>query len=324
MDLLDLETFAAVAEHGGVTRAAGALHTVQSNVTARLKALEAELGARLFERHSRGVALTAAGRRLLPYAGRIRALAADARRAAADDGAPRGPLRLGAMETTAALRLPALLASYARAYPEVELAVGTGPTAALVRDVLEHRLDAALVAGPVAHPDLHEEAAFEEELVVVTAPGVRGLDALAQAGGIKLLVFRAGCSYRQRLEAVLAARGATGVRRFEFGTLDGIIGCVAAGAGVTLLPRGVAEPARRENRVAVHELPAAEARVDTVLVRRRDAYVSSALGAFLAAVRDRRTRPAAHQEAALSDASRPRGGQTARQGVAAPSSSRPR
>jgi DNA-binding transcriptional LysR family regulator len=291
MDLVDLATFAAVAEHGGVTRAAGALNTVQSNVTARLKALEAELGARLFERHSRGVALTAAGHRLLPYAERIRALAADARRAAADDGVPRGPLRLGAMETTAALRLPALLASYARACPEVELAVGTGPTAALVQDVLEHRLDVALVAGPVAHPDLHEEAAFEEELVVVTAPGGRGLEALARAGELKVLVFRAGCSYRQRLEAILAARGATGVRRFEFGTLDGIVGCVAAGVGVTLMPRGVAEPARREGRVAVHELPAAEARVGTVLVRRRDAYVSSALGAFLAAIRDGEPRP---------------------------------
>ena len=251
------------------------------------------MGARLFERHSRGVALTAAGRRLLPYAGRIRALAADARRAAADDGVPRGPLRLGAMETTAALRLPTLLASYARTCPEVELVVETGPTAALVGDVLEHRLDVALVAGPVAHPDLHEEAAFEEELVVVTAPGGRGLDALARTGDLKVLMFRAGCSYRQRLEAILAVRGATGVRRFEFGTLDGIVGCVAAGVGVTLLPRGVAEPARRDGQVAIHELPAAEARVGTVLVRRRDAYVSSALGAFLATVQDCQPQPMA-------------------------------
>src|SRR5947209_13193006 len=159
MDLVDLGTFAAVAEHGGVTRAAGALNTVQSNVTGRLKGLEAELGARLFERHSRGVALTTAGQRLLPYAERIQALVADARRAAADDGTPRGPLRLGAMETTAALRLPPLLIAYARACPEVELVVGTGATAALVQDVLEHRLDAALVAGPVVHPELEEEAA---------------------------------------------------------------------------------------------------------------------------------------------------------------------
>ena len=285
MDLVDLETFAAVAKHGGLTRAAGALNTVQSNVTGRLKALEAELGARLFERHSRGVALTAAGQRLLPYAGRIQALVAEARRAAADDGVPRGPLRLGAMETTAALRLPPLLAGYARSCPEVELVVGTGPTAALVQEVLEHRLDAALVAGPVAHPELEEEPAFEEELVLVTAPGLRELGELGRTGALKALVFRAGCSYRQRLEAILAARGVAGARRLEFGTLDGIVGCVAAGVGVTLLPRAVVEPAWREGRVNLHALPAAEAKVTTVLVRRWDAYVSSALDAFLHAIR---------------------------------------
>nr|WP_242482008.1 LysR family transcriptional regulator [Paracraurococcus ruber] len=249
--MLDLETFAAVARHGDITRAAGALNTVQSNVTARLQVLERELGARLFERHSRGVVLTAAGQRLLPYAGRIRALVDEARRVVADDGIPRGPLRLGAMETTAALRLPPLLARYARAFPEVELVVGTGPTATLVQEVLEHRLDAALVAGPVAHPELVEQVAFEEELVLVTAPDLPGLEPLAGMGELKVLVFRAGCSYRQRLEATLAARGIAGVRRLEFGTLDGIVGCVAAGVGVTLLPRRCrGSLARRADRPA--------------------------------------------------------------------------
>ena len=192
------------------------------------------------------------------------------------------------METTAALRLPGLLASYARAHPEVDLVVGTGPTAALVQDVLERRLDAAFVAGPVAHPDLCEETAFGEELVVVTAPAVRDLSELSRAENLKILVFRAGCSYRQRLEAMLAQRGVVGVRRLEFGTLDGIIGCVAAGVGVTLLPRAVVGPALRDGRVAVHGLPSAEAQVATMLVRRRDARDSSALGALRAAVRDAR------------------------------------
>ncbi|RYI25708.1 MAG: LysR family transcriptional regulator, partial [Acetobacteraceae bacterium] len=231
MELVDLETFAAIARHGGVTRAAAAMNTVQSNVTARLKALELELGARLFERHSRGVVLTAAGQRLLPYAGRVQALVAEAHRATADDGTPRGPFRLGAMETTAAIRLPPLLVTYARACPEVELVVSTGPTAALVEEVLAHRLDAALVAGPVAHIELEEVAAFEEELVLVSAPNLRDPDALTGAGRLKVLVFRAGCSYRQRLEAILAARGIADVSRLEFGTLDGIVGCVAAGVG---------------------------------------------------------------------------------------------
>ena len=74
MELSDLKTFAAVARAGGITRAAEELNTVQSNVTQRIKALEAEIGTPLFERHSRGMALTGAGKRLLPYAHRMTAL----------------------------------------------------------------------------------------------------------------------------------------------------------------------------------------------------------------------------------------------------------
>ena len=81
MDRADLRIFEAVARLGGMSRAAAELNTVQSNVTARIRLLEEELGAPLFERHSRGVTLTAAGRRLLPYAASARQLFEEARRA---------------------------------------------------------------------------------------------------------------------------------------------------------------------------------------------------------------------------------------------------
>lgn len=90
MDIGDLQVFEAVARFGGMNRAAAKLNTVQSNVTARIKALEADLGCALFARHSRGVSLTPAGQRLLPYADRASRLIADARRAARDDGVPMG------------------------------------------------------------------------------------------------------------------------------------------------------------------------------------------------------------------------------------------
>src|SRR6202041_254956 len=123
MDTAELKVFEAVARTGGMNRAADELHTVQSNVTARIRALETELGCPLFERHSRGVALTAAGQRLLPYARRLAWLLADAApRATRDDGLPGGPLTIGSLETTAALRLSPLIASYAAACPEVDLA----------------------------------------------------------------------------------------------------------------------------------------------------------------------------------------------------------
>jgi DNA-binding transcriptional LysR family regulator len=281
MDAQDLKTFEAVARLGGMSRAAAELNTVQSNVTARVRQLEDELGIALFERHSRGVSLTAAGRRLLPYALRARGLLADARRAALDDGRPKGQLTVGSLETTAALRLSPVLSAYAASFPEVDLVLATGTTCELIEGVLSHRLEGAFVCGPVDHPELEEQVAFREQLVVVTSPAVRSLGQLQAQQALKIVVLRAGCSYRQRLESVLAARGIVGVRLLEFGTLDSILACVGAGIGVTLLPRIVVAAAARADLDTLHVLPSAEAEVDTVFIRRRDAFVSSALGAFL-------------------------------------------
>jgi len=281
MDAADLRVFEAVARLGSMSRAAAELNTVQSNVTARIRQLEDELDAALFHRSSRGVVLTDAGRRLLPYATQAGRLLADARRAVADDGTPSGPLTIGALETTTALRLSPVLADYVARFPEVDLVLRTGTTEELVGEVLAHRLDGAFVCGPVDHPELEEQAMFREELALLTAPGAGGIDALAGKRTLKIVVLRLGCSYRQRLEDILARRGIVGLRRLEFGTLEAIIGCVAAGLGVTLLPKSLIGPVWRDGRVAVHALSEDEARVDTVFVRRRDGFVSSALAAFL-------------------------------------------
>src|SRR5215469_11831319 len=154
MDAAGLRVFEAVARLGGMSRAAVELNTVQSNVTARIQALEADIGSTLLERHSRGVSLTQAGRRLLLYADKVARLLDDARRAARDDGVPRGVLTIGSLETTAALRLTPLLTRYAMDYPAVDLVLRTGTTCELVSGVLEQRVDGAYVCGPVAHPEL--------------------------------------------------------------------------------------------------------------------------------------------------------------------------
>jgi LysR family transcriptional regulator, cell division regulator len=281
MDIADLKVFEAVARLGGMNRAAAELHTVQSNITARIKALEADLGWPLFDRRPRGVVLTAAGQRLLPYALRAMRLIADARCAARDDGSPHGLLTVGSLETTAALRLTPLLAGYAAHYPNVDLVLRTGTTRELVAATLEQRVDGAFVCGPVGQPELCEEVVFREELGLLAAPGIGSLDEALGGREVRVVVLRAGCSYRQKLEVLLAHRGITVRRQLEFGTLEAIFGCVAAGLGITLLPRALLGPVWTADRVSVHSLPPAEARVETVFIRRRDAFTSSALKAFL-------------------------------------------
>ena len=284
MELTDLLTFSAVARNGGITRAAEELNTVQSNVTQRVKALEAEIGTALFERHSRGMTLTGAGRRLLPYAQRMAALSREAMLAARDDGEPKGPLAIGSMETTAAVRLPALLAEFHRRFPAVRLTLKTATTADLVAAVLDGAIDGAFVAGPIEHADLTATLAFREELVLVSAKRFNNLAAL-RAGtpesGPTALVFRTGCTYRQRLEQVFSDFGWPSAARFELGTLDGMIGCVAAGMGVTLLPRAVVERSDQRKEVNIHSLDAAWSRVDTLFIQRRSAHQYSALSGFV-------------------------------------------
>lgn len=281
MDSGDLRIFESVARLGAMNQAASELNTVQSNVTARIRQIEDRLGVTLFERHARGVTLTAAGARLLPYAERVLTLLKDAESAVSDDGVPGGRLIVGSLETTAALRLSPVLASYAARYPSVDLTLRTGTTCELIDAVVDSDVEGAFVCGPVDHAALENQPIFEEELAVLTAPGIDTLDALAGQEDLRIVVLRAGCSYRQRLETILAKRGIAAPRVMEFGTLEAIVNCVGAGLGITLLPRGLIGPVWRDRLVRIHSLPVAESRVETSFIRRRAGHLSSAMSAFI-------------------------------------------
>lgn len=285
MDAGDLEIFTAVAESGGISKAALILNTVQSNVTQRIRLLEDELGVPLFHRHSRGVTLTGAGTRLVPYAERIGHLICEAKEALRDGPNPGGKIRIGALETATAVRLPPLLSMFAKSFPGVDIDIQTGTSAELTQKLLSYKLDAAFVAGPVDHPEVSAIPLLKEELVLATAPGMKSFQELIDTTGsapIKVVVFRSGCSYRTRFESLLAARGLINVRSMEFGTLDGIIGCVSAGIGITFLPRVVLTPYEAAGRIALHKLPGNQAEVPTVLIHRSDAFMTTALRSFIA------------------------------------------
>jgi DNA-binding transcriptional LysR family regulator len=284
MDVADLTFFSAVVRHGSISKAAQQLNTVQSNVTMRIKQLEERLGIPLFSRHSRGMTVTSAGRRLLPYAEQVAALITEATLAARDDGRVQGPLRIGAMETTAAVRLPPVLAKFHAQYPDVDLDISTGPTATLLEKVLDHSLEGAFVAAPVQHPELIAIPAFREELVLAMAPGWRDIASYRAANRVlTAIVFRSGCSYRQRLEQYFSTQGWLPMRRLEFGTVEGILGCVAANVGITLLPRAAIAQTAMAGHIRIEPIPPTEAFVDTLFVQHRDAYASAALRSFAAA-----------------------------------------
>ncbi|WP_457280613.1 LysR substrate-binding domain-containing protein [Polaromonas sp. P5_D5] len=283
MNVLGLKTFAAVASQGGITSAAQTLHTVQSNITQRIRLLESELGLALFKRHSRGMELTRAGQRLLPYANRIVALMDEAQAAAKGEEDAPAVLTIGSMETTAAVRLPSLLAAYRRVLPQVAITLETGPTATLIEAVLTRRLDGAFIAGPLNNHALLSLVAFEEELVLVSsASWVRSSELGRRLeNGAAAIMFKTGCSYRQRFEQLLSERGWPRYTRLEMGTLEGILGCVAAEVGISLLPRSIVENAANRSALRCHPSTGKKYAVKTLFIRRRDEHPGQALQQFM-------------------------------------------
>lgn len=306
MEVNDLHLFLAIAESQSISAAAERLHTVQSNVSTRLRTLETRVGAQLFHRHARGVTLTSSGELFLPYAQRIVHLMHEGMSVIADVDDPVGTLALGSMETTAGWRLPQLLAAFTNACPHVDVTLRTGPTDELVRDVMEHRLEGAFVAGPVEIPELEQHTVYVEDLVLVTARRVRDLSAYPMrladdeqtesetSDGRhppRLLVFREGCRYRRRLVALMASPDAGVPHLLEFGSVEGILGCVAAGMGVTLLPASVVRASTIRDQLRLHPLPSEQARAETVFVRRLDSPLGPAMLRLLEQVKATATPP---------------------------------
>lgn len=282
MELRHLRIFSAVAEYGSFTAAADKVHTVQSNVTMRIKELEAELHQQLFVRQKSGVVLTSAGQTFLGYARRILQLADEGRNALMDNATPTGHLRLGSMETTAAIRLPQMLARYRRLCPQVQLSLVTGTTVELIKAVESHRLDGAFVGGLHQVPALIQEEIFEEELVLLSSSEFPSLSSLTETMPQQtVLVFRTGCFYRSTLENWFYQAGLIPSQILELGTLDGILSCVSAGMGVTLLPRTIAETYGARQEIRYHALPPEFAHIKTVFIRRQDAVATPALGKFV-------------------------------------------
>jgi DNA-binding transcriptional LysR family regulator len=268
MDLSQLAMFRAVAEEGSISAAALRLHRVPSNLTARIKQLEADLGVDLFIREKQRLRLSAQGWHFLDYARRLLDLADEARQSITS-GTPRGPLALGSLESTAAVRIPPVLAEYHRRFPEVLLDLSTGPSGELIDGVLAGRLAGALVDGPVAHPSLDEVAVFDEELVLISAIDHPPITRARDVNGRNIYAFRPNCSYRRLFEAWFRKDDSAPGKVFETESYHGMLACVSAGAGLALLPRSMLESMPFSNSVQAHELDAADGRISIHLIWRR-------------------------------------------------------
>lgn len=295
MDLAELEIFRAVAHERSITRAARILNRVQSNVTTRIQQLEQELSTTLFKRQNKRMDLTPEGQRFLAYAERILATAEEARQSLHQDIA-QGVLRIGSMESSAASRLPKPLMNFHTENPLVKVELTTGPTNALVRDVLEHKLDCAIVAHPLSgphqkirwedeDPELEGTYLFTEKLILITPPGFRKAMRKKPSPVLTTLAaFSSGCTYRKCAEEWIASEAGMGPTApwsiLEVSSYHAILACVASGSAVGVLPQSVLDLYRERIPLETSLLRP----VHSFLVKRKE-FTTPAYEIFLKAIR---------------------------------------
>lgn len=286
MDFAALQVFKAVVEEGGISPAARKLHRVQSNVTTRIQQLEASLGAKLFVREGRRLFLSPAGELFLGYVDQLLQLSELARSAVLGN-APRGVLRIGTLESTAASRLPSVLSRYHEKHPAVRVELHTGTTDALVEAVLRRKLEAAFVAEFTPVPNLEAMNVCSEELVVIAPRSHPRIRRAQDVRADTVIAFPAGCAYRRRLQAWLTADGIAPEKVLELSSYHAIVACVASGTGIAFVPRSVLETIRTMKGVVAYPTAPNRQRITTSLVWRKG-ETSSALKALQAEIGNRR------------------------------------
>lgn len=267
MDFESLRIFKTVVEEGGIVAAARRLHRVPSGVTTRIQRLEDALGVALFLRDQRRLTLSPGGTIFLDYVEQLLSLAAQAHQAIQRE-TPQDVLRLGALESTAASRLPPLLAYYHQRYPAVRVELATDTTEALVEGVVRRTFEAAFVVGRAEAMGLEAMAAFDEELVLIAPRAHPAIGSAQDVCTDTLLCFPVGCAYRRLLHAWLAADAIVPQKVLTLSSYPAMVACVASGTGIALVPRSVLETIRVEDSLAAYPLPVGPTRVTTSLVWR--------------------------------------------------------
>lgn len=240
MLLAQVEGFLEIVRRQNLSRAAEALHVTQPALTARLHALEVELGARLFERSRRGMELTEAGRALLPYAERaIEAL--DGGRSLIGElvRGTTGQLSIGTAPAVGTYVLPRLLARYVEHFPDVRLLVRTGHSEEIIELVADGEIDVGLIRH-LHHPGVVTQTLYEDELLLVVPPSHRFATSASitveQMADATLILFDRASSYYDQTNSMFRAAGVAPRGVLELDNIDAAKQMVKHGLGVALLP----------------------------------------------------------------------------------------
>ncbi|WP_379127051.1 LysR family transcriptional regulator [Paenibacillus sp. sgz500958] len=286
MESRHLFTFLAVVEAGSFTRAAQKLDYAQSSITAQIQSLEAELGQPLFDRISKKIILTDAGRRLLPYAQEISKMHLMAEDALRSNQELSGALRIGAPESLAAFRLPGIIKEFRSSFPQVQILLKPGDCMELTGLVRSGELDLAFLLQPeTEYKDLHVDTLIHEEMALL-APLNHPLVLLEEVEPQHLisetiLHTEAGCTYRTLFERHLNSYGVFLDPSLEFWSIEAIKQCVISGLGISFLPLVTVRNELAEGKLARLNWNDESQRVATQMIYHHKRWISPALSTFL-------------------------------------------
>ena len=236
-----LESFVEVARRENVSRAAEALFLTQPAITARLKALERDLGVELFVRSSRGMKLSDAGRAFLPYAERTLTTVDEGRQLVANLRQGRsGALVIAAAPAVSTYVLPDILHVFRTTHPQVRLGVRTGHTEEVLEMVL--RAEAHVGIGrPIRHPDIELIPVLDDEMLLVVSArhpfARRGKVRMDELAAERLILFDRTSSYHDLTSSLFRQAGVVPASTLELDNVEAAKKMVQQGLGVALLPR---------------------------------------------------------------------------------------
>jgi len=236
-----LESFVEVARRGNVSRAAEALFLTQPAITARLKALENDIGTKLFVRSSRGMKLSDAGRAFLPYAERTMTTVDEGRQLIANlrQGTV-GALVIAAAPAVSTYVLPEILRAFRTTHPKVRLGVKTGHTEEVLEMVLRGEAHVG-IGRPIRHPDIELIPVLDDEMVLVVSArhafARRGKVRMDELAAERLILFDRTSSYHELTSSLFRQAGVVPTSTLELDNVEAAKKMVQQGLGVALLPR---------------------------------------------------------------------------------------
>jgi len=241
MEIQQLRYVCAIAETGSFSRAAEHCHVAQPSLSQQVLKLEEDLGAKLFDRLGRSVRLTEAGRAFLPHARSILHQMDAARTGVADKRTDvRGSVGVGVIPTIAPYLLPRYTAAFAKKYPEAKLRIIEETTPVLVESLRNLSIDLAILALPLRHKEFEMFPLRTEPLFAVLPKdhprAAAKTLALKDLRGEQFVMLRDGHCFRDLSFAACARAHVTPRIAFESGQFSSLLGMVAAGIGVSLVP----------------------------------------------------------------------------------------